>query len=54
MILLTDSVVTVKQASELTGMSTQRILRRIRKGQLTAEKIGWEWVIPRTELSKLQ
>lgn len=44
----------VSEANELTGMSTPRIMRRIKKGIISAKKIGWIWVIPSTEVKRLQ
>jgi len=47
-------VVTVRQASNATGMSVSRIMRRIRAGKIKAEKIGWMWVIQLYEIERLQ
>lgn len=47
-------VVTVKEASAETGMTVPRIMRRLRNGEINGYKIGWVWVIPRTELPKLK
>lgn len=41
-----SEVVTVKEAAERLGISKQAVLKRIHKGTLTAEKFGWQWMIP--------
>lgn len=47
-------MLSLKEASEMSGMSVPRILRRIKKGQIKAEKLGWQWVITEKELAKLK
>jgi excisionase family DNA binding protein len=51
--LSNNELITVRQASEQTGMSIPRILRRIRSGKIRAKKLGWIWAIPKDELKNL-
>ena len=44
----------VSEASIATGMTSPRIMRRIRSNTIQAEKIGWVWVIPSAEIEKLK
>lgn len=41
-------LVSVRQAAELLGVSRQRVLQRIDEKTLPAEKVGREYVIPRS------
>lgn len=43
----TEDLLSVKEVCELTGIKPARLLRKIRKGEIAAQKIGWVWVIRR-------
>ncbi len=46
-------IYSVSQASKITGMSAPRLMRRIRNGTIQAKKVGWVWVIPKSEVDKV-
>jgi len=48
------AVYSVTEASQSSGMTSPRIMRRIRNKTIEAWKIGWVWVLPRTEVEKLK
>jgi len=39
-------------AAEICGCSPQKIHRAIRRGVLKAEKVGWNWIIKRSDLDE--
>jgi len=43
----------VSETSQVTGMTQPRLMRRIRNGSIEAQKIGWVWVIPKSEVDKV-
>ncbi len=45
---------TTRQASEVLGVTTQRILALIRAGRLPATKLGRDWLIARQDLEKFE
>ena len=44
----------VAQASELLGVHPQRVYQRVREGSLPAEKVGNQWLIERSEVSRIK
>lgn len=44
----------VTEASEASGMSTPRIMRRIRNSSIEARKVGWVWIMSHAEMLKLK
>jgi excisionase family DNA binding protein len=48
-----DDVVTVRQASEITGAHEVKIRRWIREGKLQVIRLGYSLVLPKAELRKL-
>lgn len=44
----------VSEAAEGTGMTTPRIMRRIKNETIKASKVGWVWIIPASEVEKLK
>jgi hypothetical protein len=48
------AIYSVTEASHLSGMTSPRIMRRIRNKTIEAWKIGWVWVLPRVEVEKLK
>ena len=47
-----DDFLTVSQAAQLLGHSVQHTRLLIRQAKLTGNKIGRDWVIPRTSVVK--
>lgn len=47
-------IYSVSEASQISGMTAPRIMRRIRNETIAAEKVGWVWVIPKAEVEKLK
>ena len=45
-----DDYVTVKEAAAILGITTQQVLLRIKRKQLQATKLGWSWLIKRSQL----
>lgn len=37
---------------ERIGLPHTEVIRRIRRGDISAEKLGWNWVIPEDEVEK--
>lgn len=52
--LIPKDFYSVSEASIATGMTSPRIMRRIRSNTIIAQKIGWVWVIPAAEIEKLK
>ena len=38
-----------REMAESTGKRYMQIMRKIRNGEIKAEKVGWNWVIPVSE-----
>lgn len=49
-----SEMITLKDLSELTDIPIRKILYRIKTGDIKAEKLGWIWVVPKTEIEKLK
>lgn len=45
-----SNLLSVKEACDLTGMKQAKLLRKIRRGEIEAEKVGWVWIIKRKAL----
>lgn len=43
----------VKEVCEMTGIKQARLMRKIRKEEVKAQKIGWVWAIRRSEVELL-
>lgn len=43
----------VSETSEIAGITSPRLMRRIRNGTIQAKKVGWVWVIPKSEVDKV-
>jgi excisionase family DNA binding protein len=54
MAMLTQKVLTTKEASEILGISMQRVRDLIHDDQIEAEKIGRDWIIKTEDLEKFQ
>lgn len=35
-----------KQAAEIMDMRHAEVIRRINRGDIVAERVGWNWIIP--------
>ena len=46
-------MLTLKQASQLVGVSESYLRRLCRQGKLQAHKIGFMWVVEQEEVKKL-
>jgi excisionase family DNA binding protein len=44
----------ISEVSQMTGIKQPKIIRYIRKGVITAKKIGWVWVVTEEEIKKLK
>jgi hypothetical protein len=38
-------VVSARRAGELLGLPHREVIRRIRKGDIKAQKLGWSWIV---------
>ena len=47
---MTDELLTTKQAAELIGYHPEYIRQLVKAGKLKAEKIGRDWLIPKSKL----
>lgn len=46
-----------KEAAERLGLEQKEVIRRIRRGDIEAEKFpegGWIWTIPESEIARIQ
>lgn len=50
---MNGDVLTAAEAARLLGLSDSAVVKRIKKGTLTAEKIGHEWAIPEAEIERI-
>ena len=48
-----NKVLTITQLAQLLGVSRVAIFKRIKKGELKAERIGRMWVIPLAEYESI-
>lgn len=39
-------VVSARKAGEMLGLPHREIIRRIRKGDIKAQKLDWNWLVP--------
>ena len=44
----------VTEAAKETGMTSPRIMRRIKNKSIKAKKVGWVWVLPRSSIEALK
>lgn len=47
-----SEMISVREAAKLMGITPQQVLNQIRRSQLPAQKIGWNWVINKKDLPK--
>lgn len=45
---------TASQAGEELNLEHKEVIRRIRRGDINAEKLGWNWIIPVTEVEAVR
>jgi hypothetical protein len=50
--MATVSLITPKMMGERLDLPHTEIIRRIRRGDIEAEKLGWNWVIKESEVEK--
>lgn len=50
----TPSEITIKDLTIATGMPTRKIMYRIKIGKINARKLGWQWLIPYTEIERVK
>lgn len=43
----------VKEAAHILGINTSLLMRKIRGGEIKAQKIGWVWVIPKEPIDRM-
>ena len=43
-------LLSIAQASEMSGIKPQKLHREIRKGNLKAAKMGWIWIINQEDM----
>ena len=48
--MMLNQLLTTKEAAELLGVPTYKILRAIHKKILPAQKKGWFWIVNREDL----
>lgn len=48
----TVKVLTPKMFGERIGLPHVEVIRRIRKGDIDARKLGWNWIIEESEVAK--
>jgi excisionase family DNA binding protein len=41
---------TTKKAASVLGMKQLEVLRRINRGQIKAQKLGWAWIIKESDV----
>lgn len=51
---MSDTLYSVKQVADLTGLKVQQVLRAIKKNRLKASRVGWNWVISESSLQEFQ
>ena len=51
--MVNEKYITIPQLAELLGLSRIEVYRRVRKGQIKAEKIGRMYVIRDTEVAHI-
>jgi hypothetical protein len=44
----------VTEAAKETGMTSPRIMRRIKNHIIKAKKVGWVWVLPQESIDSLK
>lgn len=49
-----SNVLTARELGEAVGLKHIEVIRRIRKGQIRAEKMGWVYVIDREEIERVK
>jgi hypothetical protein len=49
-----EKLYTIKEASETTGYDERQIMYKIRREQITAQKVGWIWVLPEATVIELK
>lgn len=45
-----DEILPVSQFAEMLNLPHVEVIRRIRRGDIKASKLGWNWVIEATEV----
>lgn len=45
---------TARQAGEALNLEHLEIIRRIRKGDIRAQKLGWNWIIREEEITRVK
>ena len=49
-----DKYIPVREFANKFGYSPQAIVRMIKEGRLDGEKIGYQWLIPKTAVEKFE
>lgn len=47
-----SDLLSARQAAEIMGLPHKEVIRRIRKEDIEAEKLGWNWVLTRDNVAK--
>lgn len=52
--MATGLKITAREMATQLGLEHKEIIRRIRRGDIKADKWGWNWAIPATEVSRVR
>ena len=50
----TTTVVSAREAGDRLGLEHTEVIRRIRKGDIEARKLGWVWIINTREVEAVR
>lgn len=51
---MTTAELSVAEVATELGITHQQVLNRLNRGKISGRKIGWIWLIPQTEVSRLK
>ena len=43
-----------RELGDLVGVPHLEVIRRIRKGDIHAEKVGWNWIVESSEVERIK
>ena len=48
------TVMSARQAGDRLNLDHHEVIRRIRKGQIKAQKMGWSWLLQETDVEAVR
>ena len=51
---MATTLISTKEAADRLGLEPKEVIRRIRRGDIAAEKFGWVWTIAEKEIERVK